>query len=140
MGIQLIAEPTVTIFHVLLERSLKSHTSAQGLCEETHAGSIHPTPPTAARGLCPDRHTDTGLPGAQSGAGSLSRLPTGVYMRRGIANAEQPALSKSLPQPPRFSHGEVQNDTSSVARKFVIPALSICCSSLILVWKLQIFC
>src|SRR5262245_39884132 len=53
----------VTIFHVLLDRSPKSHTSAEGLCKEPHPGSMHPTPPTVARGWRPDRHTDAGLPG-----------------------------------------------------------------------------
>src|SRR5215467_8032170 len=87
----------VTMFHVLLERSPKSHKSAEGLCKEPHPGSMHPTPPPAARGWRPDRHTDVGLPGAQGGAGSLSRPPTGVCMRRGIANAERPAWRMALP-------------------------------------------
>ena len=115
----------VTIFHVLLERSPKSHTSAEGLCKEPHPGSMHPTPPPAARGWRPDRHTDAGLPGTQGGAESLSRPPTGVCMRRGIAKAERPALSMVLPL--------VRGNLS-----FLL--CSVCCSNLILVWKLQIVC
>jgi len=114
----------VTIFHVLLDRSPKSHKSAEGLCKEPHPGSMHLTPPPVARHWRPDRHTDVGLPGAQGGAGSLSRPPTGVCMRRGIANAERPTLRMVLP----LLRGNLS---------FLL--CSVCCSSLILVWKLQIF-